>query len=1510
VVVNETGTLKVQLNGTWNPFPGLVPDRDWVAIFIVRNGQADFAVVEANASVTYILDLGSIPFFCYFALPSTVGFSGGTSSAVVMVTTPDGNTTRVPITTASAGIDLTAAKSVPALATKSVWWNASGNYEASAPVTAPVNFAVVAPVGGLLPFSVQAGRVQQWAGNATFPGARVLTFTPLTAPSGGPLKVFAWTSGSPESGLFVNSSLAPVQGFRGQSVSLDGMAGNRTLAQSTNWSVNTTAVAPRGHDRENCTSAALLQNGSWRLFCTFESVGLFNSTYGVDSAFSPDGQSWSWEAGARYDLCNGSHTFTQLAIVRTLAGGLRMYYGGSEPAILCGLGSVTHISSALSTDEGLTWSLEMEDLGILGVSEPDLRGVVVTSEGWLRMYLNSTTGLVCARSIDGINWAFEAVVSAPQPRAIYLLADGSYKMYTGTTSVTSLRSLDGLSWNAPQTEISPWAGDIEAGPLIDRGDGGLRMTLYSQTDGLFLATLGETPTEPPTIALPGQLSDGQPFAGSPGTASANGSFSRAATIPAGAPLGRFLMAAQAWFGGPPLRGVVLNRAPVWMGPATVAAQEDTPLALDLASWTIEPDPGDTLSFSVSSSFGSLSGATLTLSYPNGVASERINGTVTDGFETRSFTFLVTVTAVNDPPAWLQVPPMGGVTEDLAFLLDLSPFVSDEENATSTLAFSADSPYASVTGSQLRLLYPEGVFNDTFNLTVSDGFSAVAVVVHVDVSAVDDAPTLVGSPPPYYNGSGPVMYQFGATDPDSATGFTFSVVDGPEWVAVSPDGELVIAPPVGQHGRYNYTVYVTDSTGVSSVRRIFVVVLPANRLPVMSPDFSDLAASALLARPLTLYFNVTDGDNDPVLVTVAWEEASQSIVLLHIGGSAWSFEWTPTYPALRPNPFEAWLNGSLALNDSFGVVRYPFAIRALEPPSRPPVINGTIGPIRGAPGETVEVDLTNFMTDPDEFDTTSVLAWTFEGNLSAVADFLYDNVTHKLTFVFKALGNATLVFRLSDPGKLEASQIVLVQGAEPTVPAPGEAGIPWWWALIAAAAGVAGIAAYRRVRGAGAPVAPVRRPFLVEEVFLLYLDGRAIFTRSGIGPDSVPDPELVGSMLVAVQEFVRESMRRGEQMDRMGYGDNVILLTRGAHTELAVTIYGEPDAEFRDMMSETVAKVEGHFAGVVEQWSGNRDDFDGVERLLAPVWQLTAGLTRADVALAATKREVQMISAIEFFQGFVRLKVGVVNNTPKVITGVTVDLDYNGDVLRLHRIEPATYKTSGSKVSLGVIHTGEKATLAYYFDPQVCTTSVIDGSCRFKDEQGHPHVLQMKSRTAEVVCPLFFTPQQANTAMLKRLVETEVREFDVRAYSFAKGAAVTDLQAVFAALKNAVLAHDVQLVRSYEKHHPYFAEAWFYGATQGKGYPVVVRAALDQTKDRAEFFVASVSMRAITGLIAELNHTLHEMPIGGRGGLELAPLFDERTRGEYADAGTVSKMVEGEATPQETDPGPGTEPQKR
>ena len=1707
ITVNQVGTVSVVFNGTWNPAPSFAADRDWVMVVLVLAGRADVFTLESNTSRAVSLAAPQLPARAFFGLPSAIGFVSPRSDASVAVTFPNATSARLNLTVAAAGLGLATFPTVRQVQTKSLWLNATGLYTGNGVLSGAQNVSVLVPLDDQPAVAVHRAEPRQWVGDSHFPGARLF----LLHGGGGivaisNVEVTLWTRGSPESGLFVNATSSPPALARGENLSVGGTVGNRSLLDSTNWTANTTAAVAPNRYAANCQNAVRLDNGSYRMFCNFETTAvMLTNRHGVDSAISPDGVRWAWESGVRFERCGGGYALYNLAIVRLLNGDLRMYYSGSDPLVLpCG-GQGVHTSSAVSSDEGLTWADETDVLANFGVTSPAVWAVAPTLGGELRMYLWSNSGLVSALSTDGDAWSYESALSANNPRAVYQLADGSFKMYWGDTSVSSQTSPDGLIWNASQLELPSWSGDIRAGPLIDRGNGSLLMTVYSPTTGIHVAELNATPFAATSGRFSGQLSDGSAFARVGFLTNNQGRFLENVTVPTAAPLGRAKVQVTGWFGGPTVRAVVLNRPPLWSGPAVVNATEDISLIVNLSAYGSDLDPADALKYNASSAFGSLNGSNLTLLYPNGVLSDTVSGSIFDGFDKTPFSFAVAVTPVNDGPtitlsasypatedadspidflsaiadqdtpvanltlstdalgaavtgavitfrytlpgsylvnirvfdgehgmngtttitvapvddppvltldplyqgiedapivldiapaladedtpfdsitvttnltgatvsrfnitltrtdpgavpfsvtvddgnsattdtSVLEVQPANDpplwslfeirdLTEDVMGSFDVAPYITDPDNATATLAFSVVSPNATFNGSVLEMLFGEGIVDVTLTLRVSDGTSVRFNDVRVRINKVNDPPTLTGTPPTGSQSGGPVTYQFGAADPDNDLGFTYSLVTGPAWLSVSPSGLLTITPPQGLHGRANYTVRVQDAEGAFSLPVTFTFSLPANTLPGMLPDFTALPADATPGVLFWFQFAVFDEDNDTVAVLLAWDDPSQSVTVTDLGANVYVLRWTPAYnytPSAQG--FVAWLYGNLTLDDSFGTARFPFAFRAMDPPNDKPTINGTLPRLSGTIGNFTYLDLTPFMEDGN--DLTSQLTWTIEGDVSAFADVTYTPGTHNLSILFTREGVGSLRLTLSDPSHANATQSVFVEGKAPVAPPgdlpPAVAGFPWWLLLLLAAAVGGGAAMYfwrsRAARAAlaaaelvptaaaeAAPAAPVmapaaaprsKRTFLVEDLFLLYGDGRTIYTRGGLSADAVEDAESVGAMLVAVQDFVKDSFKRGSPVDRMGYGDNVILIEKGEYAILAVTVFGDPDREFRDLLVETVRKVEMTYAGVIEKWDGSRTALKGVEAILAPVWQLTADLTRGDVLLATTAREVQMLSGVEFFQGFVRLKVGVVNNTASVITNVTVDLDFNADVLRLHKIEPAGYKSAAAKVVLGVLQAGEKATLAYYFDPQICTSSAIDGSCRYKDPEGRQHIVQMKSRQAEVVCPLFFTKEQANTAMLKRLVEAELKQFDVRAYSFKPGPADATLTPLFEAMKSAVMAHDVQTVRSFERRRPYIGEAWFYGKTQVKGYQMVIRTIVDQEKGRAEFFVASTAMRSVTGLLAELNHTFHSSVAGRFVELGLTPLFEASVRDTYADPRAVSKMLEGEAEATENEP---------
>ncbi len=171
-----------------------------------------------------------------------------------------------------------------------------------------------------------------------------------------------------------------------------------------------------------------------------------------------------------------------------------------------------------------------------------------------------------------------------------------------------------------------------------------------------------------------------------------------------------------------------------------AVVEDLPFLLDLSPYLSDVDTAMTgLTLVSHSRYASVEGQTVCLTYPDGVTSERVHLTVSDGGFEVAFGFNVTCRSVNDGPEWATVPQITA-TEDRAILVDLSPFISDVDNPIEDLVLEVSSPFVDVAGRTIVLTYPEGVLEDHLAITVSDGELSADVTIAVVVIPVNDPPT--------------------------------------------------------------------------------------------------------------------------------------------------------------------------------------------------------------------------------------------------------------------------------------------------------------------------------------------------------------------------------------------------------------------------------------------------------------------------------------------------------------------------------------------------------------------------------------------------------------------------------------------------------------------------------------------------------------------------------------------------------------------------------------------------
>ncbi|MCK5252101.1 MAG: hypothetical protein KAQ96_04095, partial [Thermoplasmata archaeon] len=250
---------------------------------------------------------------------------------------------------------------------------------------------------------------------------------------------------------------------------------------------------------------------------------------------------------------------------------------------------------------------------------------------------------------------------------------------------------------------------------------------------------------------------------------------------------------------------------------------------------------------------------------------------------------------------------------------------------------------------------------------------------------------------------------------------------------------------------------------------------------------------------------------------------------------------------------------------------------------------------------------------------------------------------------------------------------------------------------------------------------------------------------------------------------------------------------------------------------------------------------------------TASIDKGLVTMIKAGRKATVLSVIDFHAGYVRLKVAALNGTPTQMIDTSIEVHYDIDMLRLERVEPFGLELRGDKVDIGNLKPGERRTISFLFDPQICHGTHLDAHVMYYDSKGNVHREEMKRRHADVICPIFFTREQANTAMLRRLIRERLHMSDLKVFRYPEGLGAEE---VLETAKLAMGIDDIQRVREYVvKGPPFEAEIWYYGTTKVKEYQMVMRLGVVERIKALELFVASTAMEPVTGFIAEFRREL-------------------------------------------------------
>jgi len=239
-------------------------------------------------------------------------------------------------------------------------------------------------------------------------------------------------------------------------------------------------------------------------------------------------------------------------------------------------------------------------------------------------------------------------------------------------------------------------------------------------------------------------------------------------------------------------------------------------------------------------------------------------------------------------------------------------------------------------------------------------------------------------------------------------------------------------------------------------------------------------------------------------------------------------------------------------------------------------------------ETWIIDLDDYFEDVEDKDNL-----TFTCNKE---DIIIDPVTHEARWERNGKNSLKdVVFTASDGEASVSMEEVNLKVVET---------FNWLWMIVAAIFGALGVFVYRELR----------YRYKVEEAFLLNNAGIILTHLSKGESKMVIDVELVGAMLTAVRDFVKDSFSDNEKdsdvivdkkrsLEKLEFGGFHLVLEQGNSTCLCAVISGYVNKRLRKRMKTVVGEFESKYAVELQDWDGMVETFEEAQAIIAELFKL-------------------------------------------------------------------------------------------------------------------------------------------------------------------------------------------------------------------------------------------------------------------------------------------------------------------
>jgi hypothetical protein len=141
-------------------------------------------------------------------------------------------------------------------------------------------------------------------------------------------------------------------------------------------------------------------------------------------------------------------------------------------------------------------------------------------------------------------------------------------------------------------------------------------------------------------------------------------------------------------------------------------------------------------------------------------------------------------------------------------------------------------------------------------------------------------------------------------------------------------------------------------------------------------------------------------------------------------------------------------------------------------------------------------------------------------------------------------------------------------------------------------------------------------YRVEHVFLIHRHTGLLISHAASQDATSRDPQLVSSMLAAIQDFVRDSFAEQQGVDSLRLGELRVWSEPGPFATLVAVIRGNPPEGLHERFRSVLARIHAERPEALEKFDGDSSGFADVDAALTDCVQLKQEVRSARLLIAA------------------------------------------------------------------------------------------------------------------------------------------------------------------------------------------------------------------------------------------------------------------------------------------------------